>query len=240
MHYLLNIGWWVVLQYLLAMSIFIQEARSRLNHVLHYLNHILKVNSSNVCWRSCEENRTLFIHFLNMGLLIIPIDNQPWVELGCPNSPKHSKLPESWLQIRFSWLISCFATRRAFQFILNYSFSLPYRHWPSNTSEWCSVRVLSHFRSNYNLTSFSLLLSLFLNFQSAKKTGRVLIAHEAPLTCGFGAELAATIQEECFLHLEAPIARVTGWDTPFPHVFEPFYIPDKFRCLAGIKKLIDY
>ncbi|EJY57377.1 AAEL017059-PA [Aedes aegypti] len=75
---------------------------------------------------------------------------------------------------------------------------------------------------------------------SAKKTGRVLIAHEAPLTCGFGAELAATIQEECFLHLEAPIARVTGWDTPFPHVFEPFYIPDKFRCLAGIKKLIDY
>ncbi|KAL1403827.1 hypothetical protein pipiens_019192 [Culex pipiens pipiens] len=75
---------------------------------------------------------------------------------------------------------------------------------------------------------------------SAKKTGRVLIAHEAPLTSGFGAELAATIQEECFLHLEAPVARVTGWDTPFPHVFEPFYIPDKFRCLAGVKKLIDY
>lgn len=75
---------------------------------------------------------------------------------------------------------------------------------------------------------------------SAKKTGRVLIAHEAPLTNGFGAELAATIQEECFLHLEAPVARVTGWDTPFPHVFEPFYIPDKFRCLAGVKKLIDY
>lgn len=75
---------------------------------------------------------------------------------------------------------------------------------------------------------------------SAKKTGRVLIAHEAPLTSGFGAELAATIQEECFLHLEAPIARIAGWDTPFPHVFEPFYIPDKFRCLAGVKKLIDY
>ncbi|XP_062549730.1 2-oxoisovalerate dehydrogenase subunit beta, mitochondrial [Armigeres subalbatus] len=75
---------------------------------------------------------------------------------------------------------------------------------------------------------------------SAKKTGRVLIAHEAPLTSGFGAELAATIQEECFLHLEAPIARIAGWDTPFPHVFEPFYIPDKFRCLDGVKKLIDY
>ncbi|GAB0097545.1 2-oxoisovalerate dehydrogenase subunit beta, mitochondrial [Sergentomyia squamirostris] len=75
---------------------------------------------------------------------------------------------------------------------------------------------------------------------SVKKTGRVVIAHEAPLTCGFGAELAATIQEECFLHLEAPVQRVTGWDTPFPHVFEPFYIPDKFRCLDAIRKVIEY
>lgn len=75
---------------------------------------------------------------------------------------------------------------------------------------------------------------------SVKKTGRVLIAHEAPLTSGFGAEIAATIQDECFLHLEAPISRVAGWDTPFPHVFEPFYLPDKWRCMAAIKKLIDY
>lgn len=77
-------------------------------------------------------------------------------------------------------------------------------------------------------------------FQSVKKTGRVIIAHEAPLTNGFGAELAATIQEECFLHLEAPIQRVTGWDTPFPHVFEPFYLPDKFRCFEAVKKLAKY
>lgn len=75
---------------------------------------------------------------------------------------------------------------------------------------------------------------------SVKKTGRVLIAHEAPKTCGFGAELSATIQEECFLHLEAPVQRVTGFDTPFPHVFEPFYLPDKFRCLAAVNKLINY
>uniref|UniRef100_A0A1B0DNY0 3-methyl-2-oxobutanoate dehydrogenase (2-methylpropanoyl-transferring) n=1 Tax=Phlebotomus papatasi TaxID=29031 RepID=A0A1B0DNY0_PHLPP len=75
---------------------------------------------------------------------------------------------------------------------------------------------------------------------SVKKTGRAVIAHEAPLTCGFGAEMAAAIQEECFLHLEAPIQRVTGWDTPFPHVFEPFYIPDKFRCFDAIRKAIDY
>lgn len=75
---------------------------------------------------------------------------------------------------------------------------------------------------------------------SAKKTGRVLISHEAPLTGGFGAELAATIQNDCFLHLEAPVKRVTGWDTPFPHVHEPFYLPDKFRCFEGIKQLINY
>lgn len=68
----------------------------------------------------------------------------------------------------------------------------------------------------------------------------MIIAHEAPLTNGFGAELAATIQEECFLHLEAPIQRVTGWDTPFPHVFEPFYLPDKFRCFEAVKKLAKY
>ncbi|KAG4066656.1 hypothetical protein HA402_007292 [Bradysia odoriphaga] len=79
-----------------------------------------------------------------------------------------------------------------------------------------------------------------VNCESVKKCGRVVIAHEAPLTSGFGAEIAATIQEECFLHLEAPVQRVTGWDTPFPHVFEPFYLPDKHRCLAAIKKVIDY
>ncbi|KAL0882677.1 hypothetical protein ABMA27_001106 [Loxostege sticticalis] len=75
---------------------------------------------------------------------------------------------------------------------------------------------------------------------SVKKTGRCLISHEAPLTAGFGAELAATIQEECFLHLEAPIARVTGWDAPFPHVFEPFYLPTKWRCYHALTQLLDY
>lgn len=73
-----------------------------------------------------------------------------------------------------------------------------------------------------------------------KKTGRCLIAHEAPITNGFGAEIAATIQEECFLNLEAPVKRVCGWDTPFPHVFEPFYLPDKYRCLEGVKKLMEF
>lgn len=75
---------------------------------------------------------------------------------------------------------------------------------------------------------------------SVKKTGRLLIAHEAPKTSGFGAEIAATIQKECFLHLEAPVSRVTGYDTPFSHVFEPFYIPDKHKCFEELKRLINF
>jgi pyruvate dehydrogenase E1 component beta subunit len=53
--------------------------------------------------------------------------------------------------------------------------------------------------------------------RSVKKTGRVVVVHEAPKTCGFGAELVALINEKAFLHLEAPPVRVTGWDTPFPY-----------------------
>jgi len=75
---------------------------------------------------------------------------------------------------------------------------------------------------------------------SVKKTGRLLIAHEAPLTGGFGGEIASTVQEQCFLNLEAPIVRVTGYDTPFPHIFEPFYIPDKWKCFEAVKKLINF
>jgi 2-oxoisovalerate dehydrogenase E1 component beta subunit len=73
--------------------------------------------------------------------------------------------------------------------------------------------------------------------QSVQKTGRVVIVHEAPRTCGFGAELAATIQERALLHLEAPILRVTGFDTPFPYTLEPEYLPDKDRVLDAIEKV---
>ncbi|MGO4841735.1 transketolase C-terminal domain-containing protein, partial [Rhizobiaceae sp. 2RAB30] len=52
---------------------------------------------------------------------------------------------------------------------------------------------------------------------SVTKTGRCVVVHEATLTSGFGAELAALVQQHCFFHLEAPVARVTGWDTPYPH-----------------------
>ena len=48
------------------------------------------------------------------------------------------------------------------------------------------------------------------------------------------------LQEECFLNLEAPIQRVCGWDTPFPLIFEPFYLPDKFRCFEAIQKVVNF
>ncbi len=74
---------------------------------------------------------------------------------------------------------------------------------------------------------------------SVKKTGRCLIAHEATLYSGLGGELAATIQEECFYHLEAPIGRVAGWDTPYPHAFEWQYFPGQKRIAAGIRKVME-
>jgi 2-oxoisovalerate dehydrogenase E1 component beta subunit len=64
---------------------------------------------------------------------------------------------------------------------------------------------------------------------SVEKTGRCVIVHEATLTSGFGAELAALVQEHCFYHLEAPIARVAGWDTPYPHAQEWDYFPGPAR-----------
>ncbi|WP_242362030.1 MULTISPECIES: alpha-ketoacid dehydrogenase subunit beta [Anaeromyxobacter] len=76
--------------------------------------------------------------------------------------------------------------------------------------------------------------------QSVKKTGRAIVVHEAPRTCGFGAELAAILQEKCFLHLEAPITRVTGFDTPFPYTLENEYLPRAPRVLKAIREVVSY
>jgi len=73
---------------------------------------------------------------------------------------------------------------------------------------------------------------------SVSKTGRCLIVHEATRFGGFGAELSASIQERCFWHLEAPIMRVAGWDTPYPHAFEWEYFPGKRRVTNALRKLI--
>jgi len=74
---------------------------------------------------------------------------------------------------------------------------------------------------------------------SVKKTGRCLVVHEATRTAGFGAELAALVQERCFYHLEAPVTRVTGWDTPYPHALEWAYFPGPKRVGNGLKKVLE-
>ncbi len=74
---------------------------------------------------------------------------------------------------------------------------------------------------------------------SVKKTGRCLVAHEATRFGGYGAELAASIQKDCFYHLEAPVSRVGGWDTPYPHAFEWQYFPGKKRMVAAIRRIME-
>ena len=74
---------------------------------------------------------------------------------------------------------------------------------------------------------------------SVKKTGRCLIVHEATRSSGFGAELAALVQEHCFFHLEAPIERVTGWDTPYPHAQEWAYFPGPDRVGRAMLRTLE-
>ena len=75
--------------------------------------------------------------------------------------------------------------------------------------------------------------------QSVQKTGRCVIVHEATRTNGFGAELAALVQERCFFHLEAPVQRATGFDTPYPHSLEWAYFPGPVRIGTAIKKALE-
>ncbi|MGF1598817.1 MAG: alpha-ketoacid dehydrogenase subunit beta [Acidimicrobiales bacterium] len=75
---------------------------------------------------------------------------------------------------------------------------------------------------------------------SVMKTGRVVIAHEATRTSGFGAELSAQVQERCFDHLEAPIVRVTGWDTPYPLGQEWAYFPGPDRVGRALTAVLEY
>ncbi len=77
--------------------------------------------------------------------------------------------------------------------------------------------------------------------QSVKKTGRVLIVHEAPKTCGLGAEIAAFINEEALFSLEAPILRVTGYDITIPMPkSEDFYFPNPERVRYAINKIMEF
>jgi 2-oxoisovalerate dehydrogenase E1 component beta subunit len=75
--------------------------------------------------------------------------------------------------------------------------------------------------------------------KSVEKTGRCVIVHEATRTSGYGAELAALVQENCFYHLEAPIERVAGWDTPYPHAFEWHYFPGPPRVIEAMRRTME-
>jgi 2-oxoisovalerate dehydrogenase E1 component beta subunit len=74
---------------------------------------------------------------------------------------------------------------------------------------------------------------------SVKRTGHCVIVHEATRSSGFGAELAALVQEHCFYHLEAPVERVTGWDTPYPHALEWAYFPGPQRVAAAMRRALE-
>ncbi|KAF7311420.1 Pyruvate dehydrogenase [Mycena kentingensis (nom. inval.)] len=76
--------------------------------------------------------------------------------------------------------------------------------------------------------------------ESVKRTGRLVIVHEAGMTAGAGAEIAAEVQKRCFLRLEAPVKRVTGWDTPVALQYEKFHIPDGVRILDAIVETLSY
>ncbi len=76
--------------------------------------------------------------------------------------------------------------------------------------------------------------------EAVGRCGRALVVHEATLTAGFGAEIAATIQEEAFWSLEAPIARVAAYDTPYPIAsVEEFYVPSVQRVLTAIRAVLE-
>lgn len=75
--------------------------------------------------------------------------------------------------------------------------------------------------------------------QSVNRTGRCVVAHEATRSTGFGAELIAEVQNHCFYRLEAPVKRVTGWDTPYPHAFEWDYFPGPDRIARALNKVME-
>ncbi len=75
---------------------------------------------------------------------------------------------------------------------------------------------------------------------SVQKTGRCVIAQEAPRTCGFASELIATIQERAIAWLEAPIERITGLDTPFPYTLEHEYMPNAERIAGAVRRVVEW
>jgi 2-oxoisovalerate dehydrogenase E1 component beta subunit len=109
------------------------------------------------------------------------------------------------------------------------------------TMVYVALAAAEHARIDAEVIDLRTLLPLDIDtiVESVKKTGRCVVVHEATRTSGFGAELVALVQEECFYHLEAPIARVTGWDTPYPHAFEWEYFPGPRRVADAMRRTME-
>ena len=108
------------------------------------------------------------------------------------------------------------------------------------TMVWLAQKVAEDMELDADILDLRSLLPLDTDAieASVKKTGRCVILHEATRTSGFGAELAAQVQERCFYALEAPIMRVTGWDTPYPHAQEWAYFPGPKRVGNALRKVM--
>jgi 2-oxoisovalerate dehydrogenase E1 component beta subunit len=83
-------------------------------------------------------------------------------------------------------------------------------------------------------------LDLEIITQSVEKTGRIVVVHEAPKACGFGAEVLQLVTEKSFLHFTAPPTRITGWDTPFPYTLENDYLPLAHRIVPKLLEIGRY
>ena len=109
------------------------------------------------------------------------------------------------------------------------------------TMVWVAEAAVKDLGVSADILDLRSLLPLDLNAitESVKKTGRCVIIHEATRTSGFGAELMSLVQEHCFYSLEAPIERVTGWDTPYPHAQEWAYFPGPIRVKTAIQNVLE-
>jgi 2-oxoisovalerate dehydrogenase E1 component beta subunit len=109
------------------------------------------------------------------------------------------------------------------------------------TMVWVAEAAVRDTGVNADILDLRSLLPLDLDaiVKSVNKTGRCLVLHEATRTSGFGAELIAEVQQHCFYALEAPIVRVTGWDTPYPHALEWEYFPGLERVSIAIKRIME-
>ena len=109
------------------------------------------------------------------------------------------------------------------------------------THVWVSEAAARKVDASVEIIDLRSLVPLDLDtiVKSVNKTGRCIVVHEATQTSGFGAEVVAQVQEECFFSLESPIVRIAGWDTPYPHAMEWQYFPGQDRIIEAINDVLE-